>query len=76
MLVLSRKVGETLIVGNEIAVTIVRVNGNTVRLAIEAPDNVRVLRQELLEKAKDYAGVVPVAEAVTDQPSAMNLASP
>jgi len=47
MLVLTRKMDEQILIGSDIKVTLVRVKGNTVRLGIEAPDNVRVLRGEL-----------------------------
>ena len=47
MLVLSRKQGEKVIIGNGIAVTVLEVQGNRVRLGIEAPDDVRILREEL-----------------------------
>lgn len=49
MLVLSRKVGEKTMIGGNITVEIVRVAGNRVTLGIEAPPEVRVLREELLE---------------------------
>ena len=47
MLVLSRKQSQRIRVGNSIIVTVVRVSGDKVRLGIEAPDGVRVLREEL-----------------------------
>jgi carbon storage regulator len=47
MLVLSRKPGETVVIGGGIKVTVVEVKGNRVRLAVEAPDQVRILRAEL-----------------------------
>jgi carbon storage regulator CsrA len=47
MLVLSRKPGEKVVIGNGIAVTIVEVKGNRVRVGIDAPDEVRILRAEL-----------------------------
>lgn len=47
MLVLSRKVGEKLVLDDRIIVTVTRVSGNRVTLGIEAPDDVRVLRGEL-----------------------------
>jgi len=47
MLVLSRKQSQRIRVGNSIVVTVVRVSGDKVRLGIEAPDGVRVLREEL-----------------------------
>jgi carbon storage regulator len=47
MLVLSRKPGEKVVIGSKIKVTVVEVKGNRVRLAFEAPDQVRILRAEL-----------------------------
>jgi carbon storage regulator len=48
MLVLSRKPGEKVVIGNGITVTVVEVTGNKVRLGIVAPEQVRILRAELL----------------------------
>ena len=47
MLVLTRKSQETIRIGDNVVITIVRVKGNTVRVGIEAPRNVRVVRGEL-----------------------------
>jgi carbon storage regulator len=47
MLVLSRKLGERLIIGDTIVVTITQIDRGRVRLGIEAPPNVQVVRQEL-----------------------------
>ena len=47
MLVLTRKPGEKVVIGNGITVTVVEVQGNRVRLAFDAPDQVRILRGEL-----------------------------
>ena len=47
MLVLSRKVGERILIGDNISVTIVRVSGGGVRLGIEAPAELAVIREEL-----------------------------
>ena len=47
MLVLTRKAGEKVIIGNGITVTVVEVHGNRVRVGIAAPDHVRILRGEL-----------------------------
>jgi len=51
MLVLSRKVGERIQLGDDITVTLVKINGNLVRLGIEAPPHMPVVRQELVERA-------------------------
>ena len=53
MLVLSRKVGESLVIGEDITVRVVEVRGDVVRLGIDAPRSVSVQRQELLEELVD-----------------------
>lgn len=52
MLVLSRKAGEAIKVGDNITVTVKKIKGNRISLAIEAPKDVRVVRGELKEEAK------------------------
>jgi carbon storage regulator CsrA len=47
MLVLSRKTHETIVIGSDIQVTVVSVSANRVKIGIQAPDDVRVLRSEL-----------------------------
>jgi carbon storage regulator len=47
MLVLSRKIGERILIGDEITVTVVRITGGGVRLGIEAPAEMAVIREEL-----------------------------
>lgn len=47
MLVLSRRVGERIVINENIVVTVVRVDGGRVRLGIEAPPEVSIIRQEL-----------------------------
>lgn len=51
MLVLSRRENESIAIGDGINVTVVEIRGNRVRLAIEAPKEVRVLRTELVDAA-------------------------
>jgi len=53
MLVLSRKVGERILIGDKISVTIVRITGGGVRVGIEAPEEYPVLREELRESTSD-----------------------
>lgn len=53
MLVLSRKPGERILIGDDIALTVVRIGPNTVRLGIEAPRDMNIVREELcLQDAK------------------------
>jgi len=47
MLVLSRKVGETILIGENISIQVLQVTGGAVRLGIEAPTDIRILRGEL-----------------------------
>lgn len=47
MLVLSRKPGERIFIGDQVAVTIVRIGPNTVKLGIEAPREMNIVREEL-----------------------------
>ena len=65
MLVLSRKPLERIQIGDSVLLTVVRIDGNTVRLGIEAPADVRVFRQELLEEATDRRGALPRFRSVS-----------
>ena len=65
MLVLSRKVGERIHIGNDVFIEVRRVAGNRVTLAINAPRSIRVLRGELLESAKSFQQ--PATEAQPEQ---------
>ena len=52
MLVLSRKPGEKILIGDDVTVTIVRIGPNTVRIGIEAPRNMNIVREELATATK------------------------
>ena len=52
MLILTRRVGETLMIGTEVTVTVVAVNGNQVRIGINAPKDVAVHREEIFERVQ------------------------
>ncbi len=52
MLVLSRKLLEGIVIGSDIRITVVKVDRNHVRLGIEAPDDVVVVREELLHDSE------------------------
>lgn len=61
MLVLSRKAGEKIFIGNDIVLTVVEVRGNKVRLGVEAPSDVPVHREEVFEAIKTSQPKTPVA---------------
>ena len=52
MLILTRKIGETVNIGDDIEVSVIGVKGNQVRLGIHAPSHVAVNRQEIHERKK------------------------
>ena len=57
MLVLSRKAGERILIGDQISVTVVRIAPGVVRIGIQAPDNLPIVREEL--KTGQPAGEAP-----------------
>jgi len=58
MLVLSRKVGEKIFIGEKISVTVVRVAQGVVRIGVEAPDDLPILREEIKDQYKQAAGAL------------------
>ena len=73
MLVLSRKEGEQLMIGDDIVITINRISGNRVAIGIDAPRNVRIVRGELQRNesvagASATIGVADTHVAVASKP--------
>ena len=70
MLILTRRVGETVMIGNDVTVTVLGVKGNQVRIGINAPKSVAVHREEIFERIKreeDFSrSGAPVAKIVDD----------
>ncbi len=52
MLILKRSVDQRIIIGEDIVLTVVAIEGNQVKIGIEAPEGVKILREELVKKAE------------------------
>ena len=68
MLVLSRKVGERILIGDDITITVVRVAQGTVRIGVEAPREMMVVREEVAEAlqrlaAEDVSGTTAAPQS-------------
>jgi carbon storage regulator len=77
MLVLSRKVGEEIVIGSNIRVRVLAVQGNQIRLGFVAPREVNIQRQELLEpgrnrKPHSSPERLPAPDAIVETPSGDN----
>ena len=53
MLILTRRVGETLMVGDDVSITVLGVKGNQVRIGINAPKEIPVHREEIYQRIKN-----------------------
>lgn len=58
MLILTRRIGETLMVGDDVTITVLKVNGNQIRIGIEAPNDVAVHREEVYLRIQQNKTIV------------------
>jgi carbon storage regulator len=63
MLILTRRVGESVMIGEDVTITVLRVKGNQVRLGVNAPRTVSVQREEIYERIKTEGPESASAEA-------------
>ncbi len=78
MLVLSRRVGDSVVIGDNVVVTVLEVRGDVVRIGVDAPREVAVRRQELLAELADSnrAAASPSQAAVSDLSQLLSKRNP
>ena len=79
MLVLTRRPGEQIVIGNNVRLTVVSVGPGRVKIGIEAPENVRIDRAEIHEKIMQEQGsdvLAAVGRGTTDDPSPTMISGP
>ena len=73
MLVLSRKPGERILVGNEVKITVIRIGPNSVRIGIDAPVHLNIVREELCLNDKQAALAGSTDSPQNEPPNGPNL---
>ena len=67
MLILSRKVNEKVVIGEDITISVIEIRGDQVRIGIDAPKNVKVFRQEIYDDIKEANKAASTSAVVIPQ---------
>lgn len=73
MLVLSRKLGEKIVIGDNIVITVVKIDRNQVRIGVDAPDEVDVYRREIMPAGHPQALPTPPDRGTVEEKRATGL---
>ena len=74
MLVLSRKLNETILIGDNVRVTLLGIDGDKIKLGVDAPRDIKVFREELIEATKNTNKLALAAPVVSFDLSKMKKA--
>lgn len=73
MLILTRRIGETIMVGDDVSITVLGVKGNQVRVGVNAPKSIAVHREEIYRRIKDEGATQAERPTIRTEPTPFRL---